>query len=81
LDADSSALVRSVLASQPEPSVAPGTHLAADGKTTNISSDDPNTQAGMLEKYKQLAGVIPGISAFPGMDKAQFVPARRSKTD
>ena len=56
--------------------IAPGTHVSADGESINIPSNDPNTQAGLLGKYKELAGVIPGIPAFPGMDKAQFVPAK-----
>ena len=55
--------------------IPPGTHLAHDGEIINLPSDDPNTQAGLLQKYKQLAGVIPGIPAFPGMDKADHVPA------
>src|SRR5260370_37098366 len=57
-------------------SIPPGTHLGADGKTINVPSGSPDTQAGLLSKYKELAGLIPGIPTFLGMDKAQFVPAR-----
>lgn len=56
-------------------SIPPGTHLVHDGEIINVPSDDPNTQAGLLKKYRELAGVIPGIPAFPGMDKADHVPA------
>jgi len=53
-----------------------GTFLVHDGSTINSPGNDADTQAGLLEKYKQLAGVIPGIPAFPRMDKAQFVPSK-----
>jgi hypothetical protein len=55
--------------------IVPGTSLSADGKTINVPDGSSETQAGMLGKYKELAGKIPGIVSFPGMDKAQFVPS------
>jgi hypothetical protein len=57
-------------------SVVPGTHLSADGQQVNIPGQDADSQAGILQKYRQLAGVIPGIPNFPGQDKADHVPAR-----
>jgi hypothetical protein len=54
-----------------------GTHLVHSGDLINIPANDPDTQAGLLEKYKQLAGLVPGIPVFPGMNNAQFVPSRQ----
>src|SRR5579862_603795 len=39
-------------------SVPAGTHLSADGKTVNVPDNSPETQAGLLTKYKQLQGPL-----------------------
>jgi hypothetical protein len=54
--------------------ITPGTHLAADGKTINVPSSDADTQAGLMEKYKALAGILPGVPSLP--PGASFVPPK-----
>jgi hypothetical protein len=54
--------------------VAPGTHLSADGKSINVPSNSPETQQGLMEKYKTLQGVLPGLPALP--NGATFVPPK-----
>jgi hypothetical protein len=53
--------------------VPAGTHLSADGKTVNVPDQSQETQAGLLQKYKQLQGPL-SLPALP--QNAQFVPAR-----
>jgi hypothetical protein len=53
--------------------VPPGTHLSADGQTVNVPDNSQETQAGLLEKYKQLQGPL-SLPALP--QNAQFVPGR-----
>ncbi len=50
-----------------------GTHLSADGNTINIPTNDDNTQAGMLAKYKALQGPL-SLPSLP--QNAQFVPQK-----
>lgn len=54
-------------------SVAPGTHLAANGQVINVPSQDPETQTGLLEKYKALQVPL-NLPALPR--NAQFVPSK-----
>jgi hypothetical protein len=53
--------------------VPAGTHLSADGKSVNVPDPSQETQAGLLEKYKQLQGPL-SLPALP--QNAQFVPGR-----
>jgi hypothetical protein len=53
--------------------VPPGTHLSADGKTVNVPDNSQETQAGLLQKYKDLQGPL-SLPALP--QNAQFVPGR-----
>jgi hypothetical protein len=53
--------------------VPAGTHLSADGKTVNVPDPSKETQAGLLQKYKDLQGPL-SLPALP--QNAQFVPGR-----
>ena len=49
-------------------SVAPGTHLNADGSTINVPSNTPQTLAAQVKKYQALQGVIPFLDTLPAFD-------------
>jgi hypothetical protein len=53
--------------------VPSGTHLSADGNTVNVPDNSQETQAGLLQKYKDLQGPL---SLPPLPQNAQFVPGR-----
>jgi hypothetical protein len=55
-------------------SIPAGTHLSADGKTINVPDNSPETQAGQLQKYQALQGVLPGLPTLPR--GATFVPPK-----
>jgi hypothetical protein len=61
-------------AAQGSVSIQHGTSLLADGKSISIPGTDPDTQAGQLQKYKDLQSVLPFLSTLP--QNAQFVPAK-----
>lgn len=49
-------------------SIAPGTHISANGKDILIPSNSPDSLASQVRNYKSLEGVLPGLPSLPAFD-------------
>jgi hypothetical protein len=49
-------------------SIAPGTHISADGKNINVPANTPQTLAAQVQNYKALEGKLPGLPGLPTFD-------------
>ena len=48
--------------------IAPGTHISADGKNINVPSNTPETLAAQVQNYKALEGKLPSLPGLPAFD-------------